>query len=57
MMEAVKVTAFIFLAIGIIGLLVNELTADWGRGAVIIFTCLNMVGLIALIITSWKAKR
>jgi hypothetical protein len=57
MREAVKLTAFFFLIIGTIGLLVNEFTADWGRIATITFTCLNIVGLTALIIATWKAKR
>jgi hypothetical protein len=57
MREAVKLTAFFFLIIGTIGLLVNEFAADWGRIATITFTCLNIVGLTALIIATWKAKR
>jgi len=57
MKEAVKLIAFILLIIGTIGLLINEFIAEWGRCATITFTCFNIVGLLALIFTTWKAKR
>ncbi|MFC1866321.1 hypothetical protein ACFLYB_06385 [Chloroflexota bacterium] len=56
MREAIKFTAFIFLIIGTIGLLVNEFAIDWGRCATITFACLNAVGLAALILTAWKQR-
>jgi hypothetical protein len=53
MREAAKLTAFILLVIGTIGLLVNEFVADWGRGVTITFACLNVLGLVVLTLTTW----
>ena len=56
MKEAIKLTAFILLIIGTIGLLINEFAADWGRGATITFASLNVIELVALILVAWKPR-
>ena len=53
MREVAKLTAFILLLIGTIGLLVNEFVTDWGRGVTITFACLNLLGLLGLAFTAW----
>jgi len=39
--NAIKLSAFVLLIIGTIGLLVNEFVAAWGRGVTIAFASLN----------------
>ena len=51
MMEAIKVTAFILLIIGTVGLLVNEFVTDWGRVGTLIFAVFNCIGLVTLALT------
>ena len=41
MNQTIKLTAFILLIIGTIGLLVNEFAADWGRVPTLIFAIFN----------------
>ena len=53
MMEVAKLTAFVLLIIGTIGLLVNEFVTDWGRGVTIMFACLNVLGLVVLTFATW----
>ena len=48
MKQNTRLTAFILILIGTIGLLVNEFFVNWGSAAVIIFAVLNIVGLIFL---------
>jgi len=43
MREVAKLTAFILLIIGTIGLLVNEFVADWGRVGTIVFAVFNFI--------------
>ena len=56
MKEAIKLSAFVLLIIGTVGLLVNELIIDLGRAAVLTFAVLNIVGLILLVSTQWCLK-
>jgi len=56
MREFIHLTAFILLVIGTIGLLINELIFDWGRGATLTFAIINVVGLVSLTYTHF-AKR
>jgi len=49
MRESIRIIAFILLIIGTIGLLINELFFDWGRGATLTFAIINVVGLVSLI--------
>ena len=48
MSKVIKLTAFILLIIGTIGLLINEIIFDWGRSATLTFAVLNVVGLASL---------
>ena len=49
--EVIKLSAFILLIIGTLGLLINEFAFDWGRVATIIFAILNFIGLAILAAT------
>ena len=51
MREVAKLTAFILLITGTIGLLVNEFVADWGRVGTIVFAVFNFIELAILAIT------
>jgi len=46
-----KLSAFIILIIGTIGLLINEFVLDWGTSATIIFAVFNFMGLATLAVT------
>jgi len=46
MKQVVKLSAFILLAIGTLGLLINEFIFDWGNTATLTFAALNVVGLL-----------
>ena len=51
MKEVVKLSCFILLIIGTLGLLINEFVFDWGRAATITFAAFNTAGLATLAIT------
>ena len=51
-----KLTAFILLIIGTVGLLLNELVFDWGTVATIILAVLNLIGLVILAVSHWAKK-
>jgi len=51
--DALKLSAFILIFVGTIGLLVNEFVGDWGSGATITFACLNVLGFVALAFAAW----
>ena len=56
--NAIKLSAFILLMVGTIGLLVNEFVGDWGRSVTITFACLNVLGFVVLAFAAWtKGKR
>ncbi|MFC2005242.1 hypothetical protein ACFLUY_03350 [Chloroflexota bacterium] len=57
MREAAKLTAFILLIIGTLGLIVNEFISDWGSIATLTFAAVNIVGLAILTYTFWVAKK
>ena len=57
MKEAIKISGFILLIIGTVGLLVNELVIDWGRTATITFAIINLVGFITLAVSHWCLKK
>jgi len=46
--EVIKLSAFILLIIGTLGLLINEFAFDWGRVATIVFAIVNLTGLAML---------
>lgn len=56
MKEAIKLSSFILLIVGTVGLLVNELFIEWGRTATGTFAIINLVGLITLAVTQWCCK-
>ena len=49
--------AFILIAFGTAGLLFNELVADWGREATLVFAAANALGLAALAVVAWRDRR
>ena len=55
--NAIKLSAFVLLIIGTIGLLVNEFVAGWGRGVTIVFACLNALGLTVLAYATWAMRK
>ena len=57
MKEAIKLSGFILLMVGTVGLLVNELAMDWGRTATVTFAIINLVGFIALAVSHWSLKK
>ncbi|MFC2063078.1 hypothetical protein ACFLS8_03960 [Chloroflexota bacterium] len=57
MREATLLIAFILMIVGTIGLLINELIFDWGRGATLTFAVINVVGLASLAFTYWATRK
>jgi len=55
--EAIKLSGFILLGVGTVGLLVNELVMDWGRTAAVTFAIINLVGFVTLAVTHWGLKK
>ena len=52
-----SICAFIFLAVGTVGLLINEFVFNWGRCATLTFAAINIVGLATLAFANWGRKR
>ena len=57
MREVVKVSGFILLIIGTLGLLISEFAFDWGRVATLTFAVFNGAGLALLGITQRGVKK
>ena len=57
MKEILKLTSFILLIIGTLGLLITEFAFEWGSAATLIFAALNVVGLAILAYTYWGMKK
>ena len=55
--EVIKLSAFILLIIGTLGLLINEFAFDWGRVATIVFAIVNLTGLAMLAATYIRMKK
>jgi len=55
--ESTRLIGFILLIIGTIGLLINELIFDWGRGATLTFAIINVVGFASLAFAYWATKK
>ena len=53
MRQVIKLSAFILLSIGTLGLLINELIFDWGQTATLTFAFVNVVGLATLAFVYW----
>jgi len=51
--DVIKLVAFILLAAGTVGLLLNEFVFDCGRAATLLSATLNVVGLGMLAFTMW----
>ena len=56
MEQVVKLSAFILVGIGTLGLLGNEFIFDWGRSATLAFASMNVVGLATLAFAYWGKK-
>lgn len=57
MKENIRLSGFVLLFIGTLGLLVNELVFDWGTFATLAFAGLNVVGLALLGFAHWGMKQ
>ena len=57
MTEIIRLSAFILIGIGTLGLLINELVFDWGSAATLTFAAVNVVGLATLAFAFWGMKR
>jgi len=57
MKQVAKLSAFILLSIGTLGLLVNEFIFDWGSTTTLAFAAVNVVGLAILAFTYWGMKK
>jgi len=53
MRQVIKLSAFILLSIGTLGLLINEFIFDWGRTATLTFASVNVLGLATLAFVYW----
>jgi uncharacterized membrane protein YcaP (DUF421 family) len=56
MKQVVKLSVFILLVTGTLGLLINEFIFDWGTTATLTFAALNVVGLAILAYVYWGTK-
>lgn len=52
--EAIKLSAFVLLFIGTLGLIINELIFDWGSAATLTFAAVNVVGF-AILAYMWRS--
>lgn len=57
MTKIIRLSAFILLIIGTLGLLINEFAFDWGRTATVTFAVFNIAGFATLAITQWGMKK
>jgi len=57
MREVAKLSAFILLIIGTLGLLINEFIFGWGSTATLTFAAVNVVGFAILAYTYWGMKK
>ncbi len=56
MTKIIRLSAFILLIIGTLGLLINEFVFDWGSAATLTFAAVNIVGLATLAFAFWGMK-
>lgn len=57
MREATRLIAFILIAIGTLGLIINELIFAWGSTTTLAFAAVNIVGLAILAYMLWSGKK
>ena len=55
--EVLKLTGFILVVIGFLGLIINEFALDLGRVATIIFAIIDAAGLALLAWVHWGMKK
>ena len=55
--DVVKLSAFILLVIGTLGLIINEFIFDWGTTITLTFAALNAVGLAILAYMYWGTRK
>lgn len=55
--EIAKLSAFILLIIGTLGLIINEFIFNWGSTVTLAFAAVNIVGLAILAYTLWGRKK
>ena len=54
--KIVKLSGFILIIAGTLGLLINEVVFDWGRAATLTFAVINVAGLAGLAFAHWGAR-
>ena len=57
MREVTRLSGFVLLIIGTLGLLINELIFDWGSTATLTFATVNVVGFATLAFAHWGMKK
>jgi len=57
MKQVVKLSGFILIIIGTLGLLINEFIFDWGSIATLTFAAVNVVGFAILAFAFWGMKK
>ena len=55
--EVARVSGFVLLIIGTLGLLISEFVFEGGRAATLAFAVFNLVGLTALASVFWGMKK
>ncbi len=56
MKQVIKMSGFILISIGTLGLLVSEFIFKWGSVATIVFAAVNVAGFAALAFAHWGMK-
>ncbi len=46
--DAIRGVGFLLVAVGTVGLLMNEFILEWGQAATLAFALANVVGLVAI---------
>ena len=57
MKEVIRLSAFILLSIGTLGLLIGEFIFDLGRIATLAFASINVIGLATLASVYWSRTK
>jgi hypothetical protein len=56
MKATIRLLAFVLLAVGLAGLLLNEFVFQWGSGATITFASVEVFGFVVLALARWGMK-
>jgi len=54
--EFIKISGFVLIAVGTVGLLLNEFVWDTSSSRTIIFAVVNFVGLVSLAFAFWGMR-